>query len=160
VVFKTAHVLLGCEKQKLVSYQMNNIVIVRYEQTLCAVVQIEQSKLSQSMHLATASSFALQLVQINPLKLESDADLFRNIGSNCKELNPRSPTLCIEIFFCFVMRLNFIIRMYNIITAVSCLHMGQVIVVFVFFLAAKIAFSLDSSLSNSNRSFTQISHRT
>jgi hypothetical protein len=44
--------------------------------TLCAVVQMEQRRLSQSMHFATASSFALQLVQINPLKLESEADLF------------------------------------------------------------------------------------
>merc|ERR1740128_728120 len=103
---------------------------------LCAVVQIEQSKLSQSIHFATASSFALQLVQIKPLKLESDADLFRNTGSNCKELSPRSPTV------------------------VSCLQMGQVIVFLVFFLPGKTPFSLKSSLSNSISSFTQISHRT
>ena len=51
----------------------NQLTLLR---TLWAVWQMEQSRLSQSIHLATASSLALQLVQIRPLRLESAADFF------------------------------------------------------------------------------------
>jgi hypothetical protein len=40
----------------------------RANHTLWAVLQLEQSRLSHTTHLATASSLALQLVQIRPLR--------------------------------------------------------------------------------------------